>query len=82
MSRQFSSATVLRMVPNSLLAQFFERLGLGDLDIAWDKLGQREITQAHKAISLLSRPEQDAVIAQCKQFGSPRILNLQFASFD
>jgi hypothetical protein len=32
MSRQFSSATVLRMVPNSLLAQFFKRLGLGDLD--------------------------------------------------
>jgi hypothetical protein len=32
MSRQFASATVLRMVPNSLLAQFFKRLGLGDLD--------------------------------------------------
>jgi hypothetical protein len=61
MSRQFSSATVLRMVPNSLLALLFDRLGLGDLNIAWEKLGQREITQALKAINLLGRPEQDAV---------------------
>jgi hypothetical protein len=30
MSRQFSIPTVLRMVPNELLAQFFTRLELGD----------------------------------------------------
>ncbi|MCL6503249.1 MAG: hypothetical protein K6T86_11225, partial [Pirellulales bacterium] len=43
MSRAFSIPTVLRMVPNCLLKEFFQRLGHGDLGIAWEGLGEREI---------------------------------------
>lgn len=61
MSRQFSIPTVLRMVPNELLAQFFDRLGLGDLDINWAELGEREPEPIVKEISQLSRAQQDAI---------------------
>ena len=42
MSRQFSIPTMLRMVPNSLLGRFFEKLG-HDFEIDWERLGGREI---------------------------------------
>ncbi len=61
MSRQFSIPTVLRMVPNELLAQFFTRLELGDLDIKWDELGEREIDPILKEIGELSRAQQDTI---------------------
>jgi len=43
MSRQFSIPTVLRMVPNALLQEFFEGLGHGDFDPCWPELKEREI---------------------------------------
>jgi hypothetical protein len=61
MSRQFSIPTVLRMVPNELLARFFERLGMGTLDVPWEKLGEREINPILHGLSELSRAQQDAV---------------------
>lgn len=61
MSRQFSIPTVLRMVPNELLAQFFTRLELGDLDIKWEELGEREIDPILKEIGELSRAQQDTI---------------------
>ena len=61
MSRQFSIPTVLRMVPNELLAQFFIRLGLGDLDIKWNELAEREPEPIIKEISQLSRSQQDTI---------------------
>ena len=51
MSRQFSIPTVLRMVPNVLLKEFFERLGHSDGEFPWDKLGEREVEPMIKLIS-------------------------------
>jgi hypothetical protein len=61
MSRQFSIPTVLRMVPNAFLGQFFERLQLGSLDIKWQELGEREIDPILKEIGVLSRAQQDTI---------------------
>lgn len=61
MARQFSIPTVLRMVPNELLAQFFARLNLGDFGIAWEELGEREIDPILKAIGELNRMQQDEI---------------------
>ena len=43
MTRQFSIPTVLRMVPNPLLKEFFEELGHGDFNPCWPELKEREI---------------------------------------
>lgn len=43
MSRQFSIPTVLRMTPNSLLAECFQVLGHGDFDPRWPELRKQEI---------------------------------------
>jgi len=61
MARQFSIPTVLRMIPNELLAQFFARLQLGDLGIAWAELGEREIDPILKVIGELNRTQQDEI---------------------
>lgn len=61
MSRQFSIPTVLRMVPNRLLKDFFQRLGHSDLGIPWDQLGEREIEPVIKALSGMPRAEQDRI---------------------
>jgi hypothetical protein len=61
MARQFSIPTVLRMVPNELLAQFFARLNLGDFGIAWEELGEREIDPILKEIGELNRTQQDEI---------------------
>lgn len=49
------------MVPNRLLKEFFQRLGLGDLGIPWDQLGEREIEPVIKALSERPRAEQDRI---------------------
>jgi hypothetical protein len=49
------------MVPTSYWPEFFIRLGLGDLDIKWNELGEREPEPIIKEISQLSRSEQDAI---------------------
>ena len=61
MSRQFSIPTVLRMVPNRLLKEFFQRLGHSDLGIPWDQLGEREIEPVIKVLSNMPRVEQDRI---------------------
>jgi hypothetical protein len=43
------------MVPNELLAQFFIRLGLGDLDIKWSEIGEREPEPITYQLELLRR---------------------------
>ena len=60
MSRQFSIPTMLRMVPNSLLGRFFEKLG-HDFDIDWERLGEREIDPVLTSFSDLSPSEQDQI---------------------
>ena len=60
-SRQFSIPTVLRMVPNDLLSDVFNRLGHGGLGIAWRELKEREVEPVVKAISLLPRREQSKI---------------------
>lgn len=62
-SRQFSIPTVLRMVPNDLLSDVFDRLGHGGLGIAWTELKEREVEPVVKAISLLPRREQTKIEA-------------------
>ncbi len=43
MSRQFSIPTILRMVPNELLQEFFVILGHSEFDPCWPQLGKREL---------------------------------------
>ena len=43
MSRQFSIPTMLRMVPNELLQEFFVTLGHSEFDPCWAELGKREL---------------------------------------
>jgi hypothetical protein len=61
MSRVFSIPTVLRMVPNHLLRQFFEQLGHAGLDIPWDDLGERDIAPIVSALSTLTSTQFDTV---------------------
>ena len=61
MSRQFSIPTVLRMTPNALLEDFFQKAGCGDLDIDWGRLGEREIEPVLKAVCDLPNDLQDLV---------------------
>lgn len=42
MTRHFSMPTMLRMTPNELLKQFFERLGITLYSIDWKHLGERQ----------------------------------------
>jgi hypothetical protein len=61
MSRAFSIPTVLRMVPNCLLKEFFERLGHGDLGIVWEGLSEREIEPIIQAMNALPPAQLDNV---------------------
>ena len=60
-SRQFSIPTVLRMVPNELLGQVFERLGHGGLGIDWKELKEREIEPVLRTINALPRCQRMAI---------------------
>ncbi len=60
MSRTFSVRTVLRMVPNSLLQEFFRRLGHADLAVPWDRLGGREVEPIVHALNALPPARLDA----------------------
>jgi hypothetical protein len=61
MSRQFSIPTVLRMVPNELLQQCFERLGHSDFDPRWADLKQREIDPILDYLGELPREQLDEI---------------------
>src|SRR5262249_42186656 len=63
MSRTFSIPTVLRMVPNDLLKEFFLRLCHSDLGIDWDHAGKKDIDCFLRPISELRRPVLDGVEA-------------------
>lgn len=61
MTRPFSIPTVLRMVPNELLQQFFVDLGHGDFDPNWPELKEREIDPILDYLDELPRRELDEV---------------------
>ncbi len=61
MSRQFSIPTVLRMVPNALLQEFFERLGHRDFDPKWPELKEREIDPILDYLDELDRTSLDEI---------------------
>ncbi len=61
MTRQFSIPTVIRMVPNVLLKEFFERLGHGEFDPCWGKLGSHEIDPIVKYIADLPATQSNAI---------------------
>ncbi len=57
MSRQFSIPTMLRMVPNELLQEFFSVLGHAGFDPDWEHLGQREFDPLLDYITDLPTPQ-------------------------
>jgi hypothetical protein len=61
MSRHFSVPTVLRMVRNRLLSEVFQRLGLGDANIPWERLKERDIEFHCRYVAMLTRSDQDRV---------------------
>lgn len=63
MSRVFSVPTVLRMTANSLLRQFFDRIGHGHLDVPWDELRERDIQPVLDSLARLPRALFDRVEA-------------------
>jgi len=63
MSRAFSIPTVLRMVPNHLLKEFFARLGHGEVGVDWDELGEREVDPIIRAVNDLPAGAFDTVEA-------------------
>ena len=58
---RFSLPTVLRMVPNPLLREFFVRMNLDSLPIDWDGLQKREIGPIQQALDDLSDDDFDRV---------------------
>lgn len=63
MSRVFSVPTVLRMTANSLLRQFFDRIGHGKLDIPWADLRERDIQPVLDSLAGLPRIKYDRIEA-------------------
>jgi len=59
MTRSFSIPTVLRMVPNRLLQEFFVKLGHADFDPHWRELREREIDPILDYLSELPRGRMD-----------------------
>ena len=70
-SRQFSIPTVLRMVPNEILGQVFERLGHGDLGICWTGLKEREVEPVLRAA-------RDHAVMTRDLSGDAKLLDHQF----
>lgn len=67
MSRQYSTPTVLRMVPNSLLRQYFSPPHHDLGSIHWDGLKEREIAPLMHAIAEQPRREQDQIEAELRE---------------
>lgn len=63
MSRVFSVPTVLRMTANSLLQQFFDRIGHAKLNVPWDKLRERDIQPVLDSLAAVPRTTFDRVEA-------------------
>jgi hypothetical protein len=63
MARTFTVSTVLRMVPNSLLKTFFQRMKHRDLGIKWERIGERDIQPILAALGELSQKQYDAIEA-------------------
>lgn len=61
MSRHFTIPTMLRMTPNLLLKQFFERLGVKLLSLDWRKLGEWQMDPVQTSLSWNSAEEQSCV---------------------
>jgi hypothetical protein len=61
MSRHFTIPTMLRMTPNAQLEPFFRQLGVRLYSIDWPRLKERQVEPLQRAISWLSRPEQELV---------------------
>jgi hypothetical protein len=61
MSRHFTIPTMLRMTPNELLKQFFDRLGHRLLALDWRKLGERQVEPILTTMSWLSREAQEQI---------------------
>jgi hypothetical protein len=64
LSRVFSIPTILRLIPNNLLRQFFQTLGHTNLTIPWDKLGKRDPKPILRAIQTLPPLEIDQIEAE------------------
>lgn len=67
MSRHFSVPKILRMTPNRLLQEFFQRLGHHLLCLDWRKLGERQTEPMLISLSMLSRQAQDEIEAALAQ---------------
>jgi hypothetical protein len=63
MSRHFTIPTMLRMTPNAILKQFFERLGVQLYSIDWQRLGERQIEPLQNALSWTTADDQSRVEA-------------------
>jgi hypothetical protein len=61
MTRHFTIPTMLRMTPNELLQQFFQRLGHQLIALDWRKLGERQIEPIKLTIGWLPREAQDQI---------------------
>jgi hypothetical protein len=61
MSRQFSIPTVLRMVPNYLLKQFFKSIPFDHFEVDFDRFGERDVEPMVAAIVDLPRADQDLI---------------------
>ena len=61
MTRQFSIPTVLRMVPNALLREFFEKQGHSEFDPKWSELREREIEPILAYLDELERAPLDEI---------------------
>ena len=59
MTRQFSLPTILRMVPNELLKEFFDNSGHSEFDPRWSELKEREIEPILDYLTDLELAEQN-----------------------
>ena len=63
MSRHFSVPKVLRMTPNRMLQEFFNRLGHQLLSLDWRKVKEHNVEPVLLSMSMLSRQAQDQIEA-------------------
>ena len=63
MTRHFSLPTVLRMTPNGLLKEFFERMEVQLLCLDWKHLGKRQIEPLLATIGWLPTEERARIEA-------------------